>query len=40
MTGLMFEIPSKKDIAEVIITAGCVKNGEKPITVMKDASAS
>ncbi len=38
MTGIMFEIPSDLTIQSVLITEGCVRNGEKP-TVERDANA-
>jgi len=35
MTGIMYDIPSRDDIAEVRITAACVKNHEQPILIQK-----
>lgn len=37
MTGIMFEIPSDPSIQSVLITEGCVRNGEKP-QVTRDSS--
>ena len=35
MTDIMYDIPSRDDIAEVRITAACVKNHEQPILIEK-----
>ena len=35
MTGIMYDIPSRDDIAEVHITADCVKKKSEPILVKK-----
>ena len=40
MTSIMFDIPSRKDIAEVIITASCIKKKSAPKLVMKSDSDS
>ena len=37
MTNIMFEIPSDPTIQSVLITEGCVRNGDKPV-VTRDAS--
>ncbi len=37
MTGIMFDIPSDPTIQSVLITEGCVRNGDKPV-VTRDAS--
>ncbi len=39
MTEIMFDIPSRKDIAEVIVTAKCIKSKAAPKLVLKDDSA-
>ncbi len=38
MTDVMFDIPSEKDVEEVIITRDCVVNGEKPKLVFKKSA--
>lgn len=38
MTRIMYDIPSRDDIAEVVITEGCVKCGEYPRLVLKTPS--
>ena len=35
MTDVMYDIPSVKDVEEVIITKDCVEKGEKPKLVRK-----
>lgn len=35
MTNIMFDIPSNKDIAKVIINEGCITNGEAPEIIKK-----
>ena len=35
MTDIMFEIPSNKNIAKVIIAADCISNGAKPEIILK-----
>ena len=35
MTKIMYDVPSRDDIEEVIITEGCVRRGEYPKLVMK-----
>lgn len=35
MTQIMYDVPSRKDIEEVIITEGCVRNKEYPKIVLK-----
>ena len=35
MTNIMYDIPSRDDIAEVRITTACVKNHEQPILIQK-----
>ena len=39
MQKIMFEIPSRKDIAEVIITPECVSDHDKYELVLKPAEA-
>ena len=38
MTDVMFDIPSEKDVEEVIITRDCVVNGEKPKLVFRKSA--
>ncbi len=38
MTGVMYEIPSRRDIETVTITEGCVKGNEKPVYTFRSAS--
>ncbi len=40
MTSIMFEIPSRKDVAEVVITADCVKNRTEPRLVLRAEGAA
>lgn len=35
MTSIMYDIPSRKDVSEVIITADCIKNGAEPSIITK-----
>ena len=35
MMPLMYDIPSREDVAEVVITKGCVKGESKPRLVLK-----
>ena len=35
MTDVMYDIPGKNNVEEVIITKGCVMNGDKPTLVYK-----
>lgn len=37
MTGIMYEIPSDRDISKVIVTEECVRNGTTPTVVRKKA---
>ena len=37
MSSLMFEIPSRSDVAKVIITGECIENGAEPTIVLKQA---
>ena len=36
MGDIMFETPSDKTIEKVIVTRGCVENGEEPVIIHKD----
>ena len=38
MMKIMYEIPSRKDVAEVHITYDCVKNQKEPKYVLKNAT--
>ena len=40
MTSIMYEIPSRKDVAEVVITADCVKNHAAPRLILRPAPES
>ena len=38
MTDVMYDIPTKNNVEEVIITKGCVMNGDKPTLVYKKSA--
>jgi ATP-dependent protease Clp ATPase subunit len=39
MTRMMFDIPSRRDIAEVQITPACVRGESEPVYLLREAEA-
>ncbi len=38
MTGVMYKIPSQKNVSEVIVTKKCITDREEPILVYKESA--